>query len=174
MNKIKLIILSIFLCLLTTENIYAQELIDSQQKELAVMKQQWKEMHQQLYELADNLEVCEKFSQKFTHPFTGTHMERKVAGIIDEKCAYSEEMPNNGKMECKYSEEFRVEVAKYYRDLANAELSDKNIETKVEAETNLNGEQEVKTTYTIDGNTVENPLDKAMNDDDICTFTEYE
>lgn len=174
MKKIAITILSI-LCLSLSVNMYAQELTEKeeQQKEQAAMKQAWKEMHVRLYELADNLDTCDEYSQTFIHPFTGTEMVRRVMGVKEGKCLYTEQMPNNGSMECKYTKEYRVAVAEYYRKLADAELSDKKVETKVEAKMSSNGEQEAKNTYLIDGKQVENPLDKAMNDD-ICMISGYE
>ncbi|NQT71979.1 MAG: hypothetical protein HQ553_04315 [Chloroflexi bacterium] len=72
----------------------------------------------QFLELADKLESCEVCSQTFNHPFTGDPVERKIEGIVDGKCLYTEEMPNGGKMECSYSPEQREVVAQYYRDIA--------------------------------------------------------
>ena len=104
----------------------------------------------------NKLELCESFSCKFEHPFTGEMMERKIVGLVSDKCQYIEEMPNNGKMDCEYSESLRKAIAQYYRDIAVAE----SVGTGVEA--NL-GSGDVKTTYIIDGKEVENPLQEAMN-----------
>jgi len=114
----------------------------------------------------NKLDLCESFSCKFEHPFTGEIMERKIVGLVDDKCQYTEEMPNNGRMDCEYSESLRKAVAQYYRDLAIAE----SVGTSVNADL---GSGDVKTTYTIDGKEVENPLKEAMYTGE-CVISGYE
>ena len=65
----------------------------------------------------DKLETCAKYKCQFNHPFTGETMEKEILGVIDGKCNYVEQMPNNGKMECKYTESMRKAAAKYYADV---------------------------------------------------------
>lgn len=113
----------------------------------------------------DKLDLCETFSCEFEHPFTGEMMERKIIGLVNGKCQYTEEMPNNGKMDCEYSESLRKAIAQYYRDLAIAESVGTNIEANL-------GSGDVKTTYTIDGKEVENPLQEAM-DSGECIISGY-
>ena len=90
-------------------------------------------------------------------------MVREIFGIVDGKCNYVEEMPNNGTMECNYSESMRKAVAQYHRDLAAAESAETEIQV---------GEEETKITYTIDGVEVENPLQEAL-DSGQCVISGY-
>ena len=113
----------------------------------------------------DKLDLCESFSCKFEHMFTGEVMEKKIIGLVDGKCQYTEEMPNGGEMNCKYSEDTRKAVAQYYRDIALAESAGTNIEADL-------SDGDVKTTYTIDGKEVENPLQEAM-DNGQCVILEH-
>lgn len=103
--------------------------------------------------LPDKLETCEIYKCQFIHPFTGEDMVKEIKGIEDGKCVYIEEMPNDGQMECGYTESMRNAVAQYYRDVAEAE----SVGTSV----TIGSDSEV--TYTIDGKEVENPLQEAMN-----------
>ena len=115
--------------------------------------------------LADKLEKGEPYLTKFKHPFTGEMLEKKVVGIVDNKCLYVEEMPNGGKMECRYSPESRKAVAQYYRDLANSE----SYRTKARISL-TDGKQKVK--YTINGKEVKNPLEECLKNGE-CIISGY-
>ena len=104
---------------------------------------------------ADKLSSCTKYKATFKHPFTGDMLEKEILGVIGGKCNYVEQMPNGGKMECKYSESERMAVAQYYEDVANAE----SVGTSLSADL---GSGEQKATYTINGKMVDNPLQEAM------------
>lgn len=114
---------------------------------------------------ADKLSSCIKYKTTFKHPFTGETLEKEVLGVINEKCNYVEQMPNGGKMECKYSESERMVVAQYYKDVATAE----SVGTSLDADF---GSGEQKTTYTINGKVVNNPLQEAMNSG-VCVISGY-
>lgn len=102
------------------------------------------------------LTSCTKYKCQFIHQLTEETMEREILGIIDGQCNYVEQMPDGGKMECKYTESLRKIIAQYYKDIAVAE--------SFESETNIDlGSDEQKTTYTIDGKVVKNPLQEAIN-----------
>ena len=113
----------------------------------------------------NKLDSCESFSCEFEHPFTGELMEKKIIGLVDGKCQYTEEMPNNGKMDCEYTESLRKAVAQYHRDLAASESAGTNVKTDLRS-------GNVETTYTIDGKEVENPLQEAMTNGQ-CTISGY-
>src|SRR3989338_2319110 len=98
---------------------------------------------------ADKLSSCTKYKITFKHPFTGDMLEKEILGVIGGKCNYVEQMPNGGKMECKYYESERVVVAQYYNDVASAESVGTSVHVDSEGQ---------KTTYTINGKGVENPL----------------
>lgn len=114
----------------------------------------------------DKLSACEKYECMFTHPFTGETLKKEIKGIIDGKCQYIEQMPNNGKMECNYSEASRKIAAQYYEDIYSAESG------KTEVITDL-GTGETKTTYMLDGKEVENPLQEFLNNG-TCIVSGYE
>jgi hypothetical protein len=101
----------------------------------------------------------------FKHPLTGEILEKEILGIIDGKCNYVEQMPNGGKMECKYSESERAVVAQYYKDVANAE----SVGTSFSLDSG-SGEQKAK--YTINGKVVDNPLQEAMTSG-ACVISGY-
>jgi len=114
-------------------------------------------------EFADKLEKCEVYSCKFTHPFTGDILEKKIIGEEEGKCHYIEEMPNNGKMECKYSPDQRKAIAQFTKDSASAEV-------RTEVSATLEGAQ---TKYYIDGKEVENPMQEVL-DSGACVISGYE
>ena len=114
---------------------------------------------------ADKLSSCTAYKTTFKHPLTGDMLEKEILGIVNGKCDYVEQMPNGGKMECKYTESERKAAAQYYKDVATAE----SVGTSINA--NL-GSGEQKTTYTINGKVVNNPLQEAMSSG-ICVISGY-
>lgn len=68
-------------------------------------------------------------------------------------------------MECKYSESERIAVAQYYKDVATAE----SVGTSANADL---GSGKLKTTYTINGKVVDNPLQEATNSG-VCVISGY-
>lgn len=111
----------------------------------------------------DKLDACTRYKCEFEHPFNGELMEKEILGIVDGKCNYVEEMPNNGKMECKYTESLRRAVAQYYQDITDAETYTTEVHMDPES---------VVTRYTIDGKEVENPLQEALNNGQ-CVISGY-
>ena len=106
--------------------------------------------------LPGNLENCTAYSEEFVHPFSGEELTREVVGLnADGLCEYKEEMPDDGLMTCAYSEETREVIAQYYADQASY--------------SQFAG---VTRTYTLNGKSVENPLNEAMNNGD-CTVSGY-
>lgn len=114
-------------------------------------------------DFADKLSSCTASKITFKHILTGDILEKEILGIVDEKCNYVEQMPNNGKMECKYSESERMAVAKYYKDMITAESVSTNVQTDTESQ---------QTTYTINDKEVQNPLQEAM-ESGICVISGY-
>ncbi len=113
----------------------------------------------------DKLSSCTKYKCQFVHPFTGETMQKEITGIVGGKCNYVEQMPNNGKLECNYTTSQRTAAAQYYKDVAAAESTGTSM--------NLNlGSGEQKTTYTIDGKEVENPL-QTFTTDGTCVISGY-
>jgi hypothetical protein len=113
----------------------------------------------------DKLSACVKYKCQFVHSLTRKTMLKEIAGIVNSKCKYVEQMPNNGKMECNYTESQRKAAAQYYRDLAAAKTTGTEIVIDL-------GSEEQKTTYTIDGKEVENPM-QAFTDNKICVVSGY-
>lgn len=108
--------------------------------------------------LPSHLTQCTAYSETFRHPFTGEELNREVLGFnSDGLCEYKEEMPNEGLMHCKYSEQTRAVMAQYYEDVVLSGPGSMGFETKL---------------YTIDGKRVTNPLDEVMNNG-TCTISGY-
>lgn len=126
-----------------------------------------KDEKQQLIELADRLDSCKEYTQKFVHPLTGESLTRKIGGVVDGKCIYIEKMPNGGKLECGYSTELQKIIAQSYRDSANAKSIKSSVDTSLQG-----GKVKNTTTYLLDGKEVENPLQEALKNGQ-CTVTGY-
>ena len=112
----------------------------------------------------DKLESCSVFKCQFIHPLSSVSMKKEITGLVNGKCHYIEEMPNNGRMECNYEESFRKAVAQYYRDVDTASSSETNLSWKY-------GEaSEIK--YFVNGKEVVNPLQEA-SDTGVCLIYGY-
>ena len=116
---------------------------------------------------AEKLSSCIKYKITFKHLLTKEILEKEILGIINGKCNYVEQTPNGGKMECKYSESERMAVAQLYKDMAEAVLSGKDWNIRVRLE---NGES--KSTYTMNGKVIDNPLQEVMNNGS-CVISGY-
>ena len=119
---------------------------------------------QDMIDFANKLIACEVYNQPFSHPITGESLERKIKGMTNDRCLYIEEMPNGGRMECRFSVQERQAVANYHKDLAKA----KTFGTKA----TITAESRRKITYVIDGKEVANPLQECMANKS-CVITGY-
>lgn len=118
---------------------------------------------------ANKLSSCTKYKITFKHPLTGDLLEKEILGIIDGKCNYVEQMPNGGKLECKYSENERVIVAQYYKDVYTAEST--ATETSISVSIDF-ASGKTNTEYTINGKVMDNPIQEAMNNG-VCIISGY-
>ena len=74
-----------------------------------------------------HLDSCTPYSCTFEHPFVGGTMKRTIEGIVAGKCKYVEDMPNNGKMTCNYTESQRKVASKFYKEtLFGSDMDNKN------------------------------------------------
>lgn len=106
--------------------------------------------------LPENLEKCTAYSEEFVHPFSGEELTREIVGLnADGLCEYKEEMPGDGLMTCAYSEETRIVMAEYYED-----------------QIRYSSFPAMRITYTLNGKSVENPLDEVMKNGN-CTISGY-
>lgn len=120
--------------------------------------------------LADNLQSCTPFKCQALHPFTNTFMQKEIVGLVETKCLYRDQMPNNGLMECKFSESTRLAMAKSFQTEIEAMSSGKSMESSLSVDL-VTGESQ--TTHSIDGQVVtDNPLQTALTDG-TCVITGY-
>jgi len=112
-------------------------------------------------DFVNKLSSCAKYKCFFLHPMVGGPMNREISGIVDGKCVYTEEMPNNGKMVCKYDENTRKNVVSFYKNMFSAMSSG----AKISMEGGTDG-----STYTINGKESVNPLQEAMDNGQCVIF----
>ena len=117
--------------------------------------------------LADKLNSCTKYSTTFKHPFTGEMLGKEILGIVDGKCVYVEQMPNGGKMECKYTQSERKAVAQFYKDVASAKTVTTHSSIKFSSSSDTTSDTTSETT--LDGKKVESPAQGFMKKD--CNFS---
>lgn len=113
----------------------------------------------------DKLERCDAYECKFKHPFTGGIMKRRILVEEGGKCLYIEEMPNGGRMECRFSSDQRKAAAQYYRTTLSAE----SIRTKSKIDPSTG---KTITTTIVDGKAIRNVLMEALNNGD-CVILGY-
>jgi hypothetical protein len=110
-----------------------------------------------------NLDSCAAYTCTFPHPFTGETMKREIAGLRGDVCAYVEQMPNGGSMECSYTPAMRRDVATFFRALDAAQSSQTRAQVSSKGATS---------TTTVDGRPIANPLEEAMKSG-ACTVKGY-
>lgn len=115
---------------------------------------------------AESLRTCTKYQDTFRHFFTGGMMNREILGIIDGKCRYIEEMPNDGQMECNYSEEDRLIAAAAHKEFAETGSARAEI-----GGTTATGESQAEST--IGNERRENPLQEFL-DNGVCVISGYD
>lgn len=116
---------------------------------------------------ADKLKTCEKYKSKFTHLLTGEKMDREITGLVENKCNYIEQMPNGGKMTCRYSQAQREAAANYYK-LTASDSGSASTETKTDPTSG-----KAVTITKVDGKEVESPLTTYMSDG-TCVISGYQ
>jgi hypothetical protein len=103
------------------------------------------------------LDTCSPHTCTFTHFFTSGKMERKIVGLRADTCSTVEQMPGTGRMECAFPPAMRKEAAQFYRLMAAADVNGSTVDTKT-----TTGPGGTKSTTTIDGKEVKNPLQQAL------------
>jgi hypothetical protein len=109
------------------------------------------------------LESCSPYTCTFTHPFTGQPMQRRIVGLDGDRCAYVEQMPNGGSMECSYTASMRKDMADFVRLTYAADSVQGRMRT---------GSEGTTTSTAVDGQKVRNPLDEALRSG-ACRVTGY-
>ena len=120
---------------------------------------------------ADKLEKCQAFEFKFRHPFTGGMMKKKIIGLNKAgRCVTYEQMPNNGRMDCKYTTVQRKAIAKYLRQIEGKNIRFKfNISIKTNMKTTTGN---MKTSERVAGKKITNPGNEALKDG-TCVISGY-
>ena len=109
-------------------------------------------------EYASKLDSCSPYTCTFTHPMTGGKLERTIIGLTTGNCATIEAMPGTHKMQCEFPPDMRKAVAAFFRETQAAEAAGKTISGGASA----NGGGKSRSTTSVDGKPVVNPLQQAM------------
>lgn len=105
--------------------------------------------------LPAKLLACSQYSCLDTVSVKGFSVKKEVRGIINGKCQYTEQLPNNGNIECNFSEDMRKKVSELFKAFAPG----KSFSVEVDNSTNnVNGES--------------NPLQEAF-DTKQCVLSGY-
>ncbi len=112
---------------------------------------------------ASKLESCAPYSCTFTHPITGSLLERNIIGLSGGKCLTTEAMPGKHTMQCALPADVRKAVATFFKQTQSAEAAGKTLGGKVA----IGGDGTPRSTSTVDGQPVVNPLQQAV-ESGIC------
>lgn len=104
---------------------------------------------------AAHLRTCAPFVCRFRHPITRKPMQKEIVGIVAGKCRTTEQMPNNGVLECTLSPARQAAIASELRTLEAAKTLD--------AEGSIGAAGKARTTLKADGRRVGNALEDAAN-----------
>ena len=104
-------------------------------------------------DLAKHIATCDPFGELFSNPYTGDSLWREIEGVVDGRCVYSEDVPGNMRMNCRYEMDRLPRIADLY---ANPEkYEDLSIRMQSHLE---DGELVTVTSYSRDGEPVDYPL----------------
>ncbi|MFA6280512.1 MAG: hypothetical protein WC612_06955 [Bdellovibrionales bacterium] len=111
------------------------------------------------------LETCTPFSCSYQHPMTGDMVSKSIIGEKAGKCLTTEQMPDAGQANCAFNVEFRKAVSQYLKLVDGGH--------KVKSSTTFDtATGKARTTETVDGLPVVNPLQEAF-DKGICQVSGY-
>ncbi|KKW00797.1 MAG: hypothetical protein UY35_C0039G0005, partial [Candidatus Saccharibacteria bacterium GW2011_GWC2_48_9] len=94
-------------------------------------------------ELSDKLTSCTNYSCLASNPFAEEKIKNEILGIEDNKCVWTQQLPNNGKMECRLSPDMRQKVAvalKTFNETGQASFSSQTNGTKTTTSSTINGQ----------------------------------
>lgn len=100
-------------------------------------------------EYASKLASCSPYTCTFTHPITGARLQRKIIGLVGEKCRTVEAVPGQRTLTCDFPPETRKAVATFFKEIQAAETAGKEIGG-------------TSSTTTVEGQPVVNPLQQAL------------
>jgi hypothetical protein len=90
-------------------------------------------------------------------------MEKKIIGMKNKKCVTTEQMPNNGKMDCKLNEDSRKAYAQELK------ISEKSM---AKGKTKISFSSKNSNSYTVNGKKVKNVGNELMNNGE-CKISGY-
>lgn len=141
-----------------TQELTMEEQLDQLTKELQVVATK----------IGQNLTSCTATKLEYTHIFDGKKYVKEVVGKLeDNKCYYTESMPNNGKMDCYFSDQQTQAIAEYTNKLVET--------TTIESATHVDlgpDESSSQTVEKLDGVEVINPWNTALQDGS-CVVSGY-
>lgn len=117
---------------------------------------------------ANSLLYCNPYKAEFKHILTGDILQREIVGIVGGKCVYNEQMPNNGNMECKLTEQQTTIMADYYKQTATLDEISYDYNTE-----NLMDPSRSESTYTQGGETYINPMQELYSSG-ACVISGYD
>jgi HEAT repeat protein len=115
--------------------------------------------------LHDKCKKYEGYKCELSNTFTDEIVEERRHVKAGDKYLYVEEMPNGGRMRCRFTKDQSLEVARYYSLLAAAKTKRFNVRVSMP-------DGKIKTVDIFDGKEVENPLQKSL-DNGKCRIFGY-
>lgn len=95
-------------------------------------------------EFINKIKTCTPYDAKFTHPFTGEQMRRKIYGVQNGTCLYKERMPGDMVMVCHYPINMLSAISTYYYQCEKGETFETSgtIGQQKSVKTKINGKEE--------------------------------
>ncbi len=114
--------------------------------------------------LADHIRECSEIMQEFIHPWTGNKLMRAITGMENGTCHYIVQLPQGGKMECRFPPNRLDDIAYYFENSTRFEKAQIKISTTL-----VDGKEVTKTRYFIDGEEVINPMQESLDNGECVT-----
>ncbi|MBP7843017.1 hypothetical protein KA017_03355 [Candidatus Woesebacteria bacterium] len=147
------------------------EIEDTSNTQEQTMEEQLDQLTKELLVVAtkigQNITSCTPTKLEFTHIFDGKKYIKEIVGRQEDKCYYTESMPNNGKLDCYFSDQQTQAIAEYTNKLVET--------TTIESATHVDlgpDESSSQTVEKLDGVEVINPWNTALQDGS-CVVSGY-
>ncbi len=118
--------------------------------------------------IGKNIVACTPTQLEFTHPFDEQTHVKEILGMMNGLCAYTESMPNGGRLDCQFNAAQQEAIQEYSEKAASA------TSIKISSKVSLSPSGSTTDNTEIhDGESVENPWNMFYTDG-TCEISGYE
>lgn len=104
-------------------------------------------------DLAEHIGECKPFGELAVNPYTGDSLWREIEGVRDGRCVYTEDLPRNQRLTCRYELSRLPRIAEFYAHPERYENLDVSMRSQL-----VGGKMVTTAVYSRNGEPVDHPL----------------